>query len=118
GALSNSRYVPDVSCSGAKRGSSTDAGRRHWFIFCAADFHFHHHVLRDDTTAEEAAGTTAEVNGGPLNRGPGRDPSPHPPFNLACEGNHRAGESSRQREDRDGEIGHRDGAQRKLIVDS
>jgi len=40
---------------------------------------------------------------------------PHSRANLECQGKHRAGESSRQREDRDGEIGRRDGAQRKLV---
>src|SRR5262249_32686660 len=55
-------HARNVSCSGSNLRASTGPRRRHRFVFCAAHFYFHHHVLRDDSTAEKTAGTTTEIN--------------------------------------------------------
>src|SRR5437867_9114163 len=83
-------------------------------FFVPLIFYFHHHVLCDDPTAEEATATATAVNFEFENRRPGCDQCRHSRPDLECEGKYRAGESSRQRENRDGEIGHRDGVERKL----
>jgi len=88
--------------------------RRHRLIFCAADFHFRHHVLCDDPAAEKAAEPATEVNRKFKNRRPSRDQRRHSRLNFEREREHRARESGRQRKDRDGEISHYKCAEGKL----
>jgi hypothetical protein len=84
-------------------------------FFVPLIFIFHHHVLCDDPTAKKAAATATAVNFEFENRGPGRNQCRYSRFNLECEGEYYPGESSRQREDRNGQISDHDGAKRELI---